>query len=327
LEGVFAGTYTDAGIELHLPGDDALPDDAKEVIAHELFHYWLGGLLVNDGSSTWFYEGFTVYIALLNSVALGLTSPSRFAERILQFERSVQSAGSDSQPRFAAANVNWRAGKNETIAYRKGALLAFLVDVRLRQRGKGTVFEIIRTLLHARSATYRLSHLHDAMTTLGVADVYDHFIVGNDQLPEARFLLTTIGYDEVREPAGLTYLGIEAQSLAPPNSDDVVPALVIEVDPGGPSAKAGIKAGDTIISYGSRRSNPPQLGAGAPARYRFGLNLIPSGAKSVFFEIRRDGKPMRLEVTPVLVPGGHRTVLRWNAVRATKFFDLNITER
>jgi len=135
-------------------------------------------------------------------------------------------------------------------------------------------------------------------------------------------LLTAIGYDEVKEPAALTYLGIEARFIGPSSTDDVVPAVVVEVDPKGPGSKAGILPGDTLVGYGSRRINPPELSSNAPERYCFGLNQIPSGAKSVPFDVLRNGEKVQVTVTPVLIPGGQRVSLRWNSERGKGFFDV-----
>src|SRR6185369_4748779 len=141
-------------------------------------------------------------------------------------------------------------------------------------------------------------------------------------LPAARSLLTAIGYDEVIEPAALTYLGIEARFTGPSSTDDVVPAVVVEVDPKGPGSKAGILPGDTIVGYGSRRDNPPELTSNAPERYRFGLNLIPSGARSVPLDVLRNGEKLRVMVAPVLITGGQRVSLRWNSERGKGFFEV-----
>ncbi len=146
-------------------------------------------------------------------------------------------------------------------------------------------------------------------------------IEGSD-LPAARSLLTAIGYDEVLEPAALTCLGIEARFTGPASTDDVVPAVVADVDAKGPGSKAGILPGDTIVGYGSRRVNPPELSSNAPERYRFGLNMIPSGARSVPLDVLRNGEKLQVTVTPVLIPGGQRASLRWNSERGKGFFEV-----
>src|SRR5688500_545062 len=115
--------------------------------------------------------------------------------------------------------------------------------------------------------------------------------------------MVSIGYDEVIEKASLTYVGIDARS----DSADAVPAVITEVDPRGPAAKAGILAGDTITGWDvGRRSNPPIIGREVTTKYRLALNLIPSGAKTVVFDVVRDGKAIKVEISPQLIAGGER---------------------
>ncbi|TAH35233.1 MAG: hypothetical protein EYC70_13430 [Planctomycetota bacterium] len=317
------GTYTDLGLVVDSPGELPLPDDTKNLIAHELFHGWLGSPLTDDESLAWFSEGFTDYLAIWHSAATSLATPDRFAERILGVEREARDHSSLGRVAFAQPGVDWRDdnGPNETMAYRGGALLAFLVDAELRRRSQQSVNAVVRELLASAPRGYQLADIRDAMTKLGIADVYERSIAGTELLP-AFPLLVALGYDETVEQAALTYLGIEARFDGPSGAADVVPAVVTAIDSAGPAAKAGIQPGDRILSYGTRRGNPPQLGPEAPPRYQFGLSVIPSGATSVPLELERDGKAMQVEIAPKLVPGGQRVALRWNPQRHTGFFEL-----
>jgi len=316
------GTHTDLGLVIHHPGGLPLSDPATELLAHELLHEWLGSQLVGDESLTWFMEGFTTYLALWHATSGGPLSPGRFGERILEVERQARASASWGRRTFAEPGVDWRDddGPNETMAYRGGALLAFVVDVELRRRSGRTVSALVRGLLESAPRDFELTHVRDAMTQLGLADLYDRSIAGT-HMPDALPLLLSLGYEQATESAALTYLGIEARYDGPAGSDDVVPAVVTAVDSAGPAAAAGVRPGDRIVGFGARRGNPPALGPDAPARYRFGLSVIPSGARSVPLEVSRAGAAVRIEVAPVLVRGGQRPVLRWNADRRSGFFD------
>ncbi len=315
------GTHTDFGLVIGRPESLPLPDGTTELLAHELLHDWLGSYLVSDGSLVWFYEGFTDYLANWHGTAAGLFTRDRFADRILAFEREARTSTSLGRVAFAQAGVNWRDGDgpNERMAYKGGALLAFVIDVELRRRGE-SVSSIIRELLKSGSREYGLADIRDAMARLGVSDIYENSIAGT-QLPAARPLLLDMGFVDMTQPAALTYLGIEARYEGAADSVDVVPAIVTAIDSAGPAAKAGVRPGDRIVSYGNRRGDPPRLGPGAPSRFQFGLNVIPSGARSIRMEIRRDGKPMQIEVAPVRIGGGQRMSMRWNPERRTDFFD------
>jgi hypothetical protein len=317
------GTHTDFGLVIsRLQGPMLpLPEGLTEHLAHELLHDWLGSRLLGDGSLVWFYEGFTEYLANWHGTATGLFSRDRFADRILAFEREARTNSSLGRVAFGQPGINWRDsdGPNERMAYKGGALLAFVIDVELRRRGQ-SVSAIIRELAASGSRDYRLTDIRDAMARLGVFDIYERSIAGT-QIPAARPLLFDIGFVDTVQQAALTYLGIEARYEGPADATDVVPAVVTAIDSAGPAAKAGLRPGDRMVGYGARRGDPPQLGSGAPARFQFGLNVIPSGARSVKLEILRDRIPMQIEVAPVRIAGGQRMSMKWNPERRTDFFD------
>jgi hypothetical protein len=320
-EGVTRGTHTDAGLVVELPGTLPLSEPAKELIAHELFHDWLGSQLVGGDSLVWFSEGFTDYLALWHAASQGVIPPKRFADRILSIEREARSSTSFGRVKFADPGIQWRDGDgpNETLAYRGGALLAFIVDAELRQNHKQTASAVIRGLFESTSGTYHLADIRDVMTQLSLAHLYEQAIAGSE-MPEASPLLVALGFEETRETASLTYLGIEARFEGAADSVDIVPAVVTAIDSAGPAASAGLLQGDRIVAYGAQRGNPPILSGEAPKEYRFGLNRIPSGAKSVPLDVVRDGQSRRVEVVPILVPGGYRIQMQWNPKRSTGFF-------
>jgi predicted metalloprotease with PDZ domain len=317
------GTHTDFGLVIsRLDPVVPLSDYLTEHLAHELLHDWLGSRLLGDSSVVWFYEGFTEYLANWHGTATGLFTRDRFADRILAFEREARTNSSLGRVAFAQPGIDWRDsdGPNEIMAYKGGALLAFVLDVELRRRGQ-SVSAIIRELLASDSRDYGLADLRGAMARLGLSDLYERSIARTD-VPAAHPLLVEMGFVDTKQQASLTYLGIEARYEGPADATEVVPAIVTAIDSAGPAAKAGVRPGDRIIGYGDRRGDPPELGPGAPPHFQFGLNVIPSGARSIKLQILRDGTPMQIEVAPVRIGGGQRSSMRWNAERQTDFFDL-----
>ncbi len=292
-----------------------------EVLAHELFHHWLGGHhLVGDESVVWFYEGFTDYLALWHAAATGVISPNRFGERMLEIDANAR-ASALGRIAFADSGIVWRDndGPNETMAYKGGTLLALMVDARLRQTGR-TANALIRHLIDTGPRHFRLTHIREAFAALGLDDLYRESVAGT-QMPAIRPVLRDLGFDQIEQPAALTYLGIEAR-FDGTDPRTPVPAVVTALDSAGPAARAGVLVGDRIVGLqGNRRDDPPELGPGAPSRYRFALNVIPSGARSVTLDLERDGRPLQVEVAPVLTAGGRRFPLRWNPGRGTGFFD------
>lgn len=318
-EGVFGGTLTNDGLVVRLPAEP-LSLMSKVTLAHEVFHDWLGSHLVPDENVTWFNEGFTDYISLWYATATGILTPAQFVDRLYDIERRARASTSLGRVRFADAGTKWRDGDgaNETMAYWGGALVAFFTDIELRQRG-ATIADLIRALLSRPQREYGLNDIRAAMTQLGVLDVYTRSIDGT-HVPAIRPLLIAAGFDEgAAEPASLTYLGIETRSeSADPMS--VVPAVVLAIDSAGPAANTDLRVGDRIIDIGDRRGDPPNIGPSEPTRYRFGLNVVPSGARTVTLQVERNGSVSNVEVAPVRRPGGVRYPLRWNPERGGQFF-------
>jgi hypothetical protein len=318
-EGVFGGTHTNDGTVVYLPAAP-LAVVAKLTLAHELFHDWLGSHLVADAPVTWFNEGFTDYIALWHATATGLVPPAQFAERMFDIDRLARASTSFGRVRFAEPGIQWRDGDgpNETMAYRGGAMIALFTDIQLRQRGR-TVADLIRQLLSRPQREYGLNDIRIAMTRLGVSDVYRQAIDGT-RVPAVRPLLVTAGFDEstVPEPASLTYLGIEARQEGA-DSMGVVPAVVLAIDPAGPAAKVDLRVGDRILDIGDRRGDPPIIGPSELTRYRFGLNVVPSGARTVTLRVAGNDSVREVQIAPVLRSGGLRYPLRWNAERGARF--------
>lgn len=320
-EGVFGGTLTNDGLVVRLPAEP-LSLMSRFTLAHEVFHDWLGSHLVPDENVTWFNEGFTDYISLWYATATGIVTPAQFVDRMYDIERQARESTSLGRVRFAEAGTKWRDddGANETMAYRGGALVAFFTDIELRRRG-ATVADLIRQLLSRPQREYGLNDIRTAMTQLGVSDVYTRSIDGT-HVPAVRSLLIDAGFDEgAEEPAGLTYLGIEARSEGA-DPMGVVPAVVLAIDSAGPAAKVDLRVGDRIIDIGDRRGDPPIIGPSELTRYRFGLNVVPSGARTVTLRVERNGSVTEVHVAPVRRSGGVRYPLRWNPERGTRFFDI-----
>lgn len=120
--GVSRGTATTHGILLSLLPTSELPDAARQLVAHELTHTWIGESRFRDESLTWLTEGFTEYLAMWAGAAAGIATPVTFAQRIVEHSTTVSSVARATHPTFAQEGVNWRAGHDaETIAYSGGA--------------------------------------------------------------------------------------------------------------------------------------------------------------------------------------------------------------
>ncbi|MDQ3666872.1 MAG: hypothetical protein M3410_09900 [Acidobacteriota bacterium] len=102
------------------------------MLAHELFHLWVPNRVALEGDYDWFFEGFTLYQALLTCLRLKLI---RFADYLDTMARVYDSYRSlpdhDRLSLIEASERRWTAGRS--FVYDKGMLVAFIHDLMLRQ--------------------------------------------------------------------------------------------------------------------------------------------------------------------------------------------------
>jgi hypothetical protein len=123
-------------------------------LAHELFHLWVPNGLNLSGDYAWFYEGFANYQALCVGVRLGHLTFNDYLDALARHHDGYGSAAArDDVPLVEASSRRW-SGSN-ALVYHKGALVALLYDLRLRQRtgGKRSLDDALRELFRGRSAS------------------------------------------------------------------------------------------------------------------------------------------------------------------------------
>lgn len=117
------------------------------VLCHELFHLWVPNALSFDGDYDWFFEGFTLYQALVTAVRLGLIDFQEYLDTLGRVYDSYQRVGErDGLSLIEASRRRWTSGS--TLVYDKGMLVAFLYDLRLRKasRNRRTLDDLYREL-------------------------------------------------------------------------------------------------------------------------------------------------------------------------------------
>ncbi len=119
----------------------------NEIVAHEMFHYWLPGKIDIDTSDgdigakhEWFTEGFTTYFARKILLDAGLITTGEFAEffntDILKIkDNPYQNISYLEMEREVRAGDFYSDLKN--LAYQRGALIAFNWDLRLTSDQSG----------------------------------------------------------------------------------------------------------------------------------------------------------------------------------------------
>jgi predicted metalloprotease with PDZ domain len=102
------------------------------VLAHELFHLWVPNGLVLGGDYDWFFEGFTLYQALLTCLRLNLIKFEDYLDTMARVYDSFRSQPDhDRLSLIEASERRWTA--SPSFVYDKGMLVAFIHDLMLRR--------------------------------------------------------------------------------------------------------------------------------------------------------------------------------------------------
>lgn len=103
------------------------------VLSHELFHLWVPNSLKLAGSYDWFFEGFTIYQALLTDLRLDFISFNGYLETLARvYDSYSATADSDNLSLLQAAEQRWTT--SASAVYERGMLTAFLYDLLLRKQ-------------------------------------------------------------------------------------------------------------------------------------------------------------------------------------------------
>ncbi len=317
--GNIGGTRTDRGLVVHVDAREpgfVSQDGFKRILAHELFHNWLGGLIAADDESTvWFSEGFTEYLALWHLVSGDHLPADWFADRLVGMDSTIREGEAYGRVAFADPGVRWRDGDgpNETFAYRGGALLAFHTDVALRQAGRAGLPQMIADLIHQHAG--KLSHdtIRHWYESNGLAEFY-HLYVAGRELPALSEALVSLGFVPQRREEALTYLGIQTHA-------GLSVGRVLAIDPDGPAAATELKVGDKIRGYYPARSERPQVDDAVDTPYRFGLERITPDRAGTYVDVLRDGRELQVPITPRIIPGGYITRYAAGGEQVRAFFE------
>lgn len=123
------------------------------IFTHEVLHLWVPNALRLQGDYDWFFEGFTLYTALLTALDLKAINFREYLDTLGRVYDSYLSY-EDTGSLIDASQRRWTS--STTIVYDKGMLAAFLYDLLVREEsgGKKTVLDRYRELFD-RPATDR----------------------------------------------------------------------------------------------------------------------------------------------------------------------------
>ena len=104
------------------------------IFTHELLHLWVPNSLLLEGDYDWFFEGFTLYTALVTALDLKLIDFDEYCATLTRVYDSYLSRP-DELSLVDASERRWTSG-NSTV-YDKGMLVAFLYDLSMAKESGG----------------------------------------------------------------------------------------------------------------------------------------------------------------------------------------------
>ncbi len=226
-----------------------------ELLSHELFHTLNGHLLIHrpeaQFSTLWFKEGLTTYVGLVSVVRAGLATKdwwrSRMEELVGHYYRNplaLKLLASAVQDRY------WTSQAARRLPYDKGALLAMLIDAHAPRSPQGHWGHerLVRRLMSDMAAAglaYGPADILEALRQEGFVDVetfWNRFVEGAEPLPLAQGL-QKLGLSMVKRSEAVPYFGLTL------GQDAHGAHVVMDVDPQGPAAKAGLLRGDRLTHH------------------------------------------------------------------------------
>jgi hypothetical protein len=106
------------------------------IFTHELLHLWVPNALLLEGDYDWFFEGFTLYTALVTALDLKFIDKREFVATLGRVYDSYLSRPDDVSL-IDASERRWTTGSSAV--YDKGMLVAFLYDVAMRRDSGGKI--------------------------------------------------------------------------------------------------------------------------------------------------------------------------------------------
>jgi predicted metalloprotease with PDZ domain len=133
------------------------------IFTHELLHFWVPNALQLQGDYDWFFEGFTLYQALLTALELKVISFDEYLNTIARAYDSYLSSA-DTLSLIEASEKRWTGASSAV--YDKGMLLAFLYDLELRYETRGESRLSIRYAELFRRYAAKTVNANDAIMSL-----------------------------------------------------------------------------------------------------------------------------------------------------------------
>ncbi len=262
-------------IQLNAKYVTANPEYLYKVTAHEFFHLWnvkrirpqslepLDYTKENYTPSLWFSEGVTSTVAPYILLRAGLLNEARYfqeiSDQITDLETRpahlTQSAEDSSLDAWLEKYTYYRTPQRSISYYNKGELLGIMLDLEIRQATQGA--HSLRDLFHWMNENYArhgrffpdtegIRQAAEAVSHEDLGWFFQKYVVGLEEIPYDRFL-NTVGLRVVRltrvvgDPGFTLVRSFEGA------------AFVGSVAPGGNAERAGLNAGEEIVSINGER--------------------------------------------------------------------------
>ncbi len=287
--------------------------DLAGVTAHEFFHLWnvkrirpaslepIDYTRENVTPSLWFSEGVTSTYGSYIQLQAGLDTPAQFLRRlegqITRHERLparlMQSAEDSSISAWLERYPAYGRPGRSVSYYLKGELAGYMLDLAIRHfSGNRRSLDDLMRRLNVEYAqkgrffedTNALEQLAGELAGRSMKDFFDPIIRRPGPIDWDQYL-GYAGYGVAARTEQAPSLGIEI-STAPGRI-----ATIVEVQPSGAGAKAGLQTDDRVITVD-----------GQPVRQGLTQALDRRPPTAVHLEIERRGRPLAISVLPEMVP-------------------------
>lgn len=230
----------------------------KRLLAHEYFHRWNGGRLdfpEPEGALYWFSEGFTDFYARRLLLRSGLYTPAEYAADLNESIKNYHLSPVRNEPNERLIADFWKNPNVQTMPYRRGDLLALLIDHEISRssNGKKSLDDLMRQLLaverqpRTKIDMDQMMQLFAEYTSSGFAEkIRDYVTTGKTiELPE------NIGSPDYR----LTKRNVYEYELGFDDEGTRREKKVVGVRSDSPAHKAGLRDGQKLAGWSMMHGN------------------------------------------------------------------------
>jgi hypothetical protein len=154
------------------------------IFTHELLHLWVPNSLRLEGEYDWFFEGFTLYTALVTALELKFINFDEYLATLARVYDSYLSRA-DGLSLIEASERRWTTGNSAV--YDKGMLVAFLYDLNIAREsgGRNRLADRYRDLFQrpvSGPASANEAIIKLLSSTSATADLAKRYIEGSNDL-------------------------------------------------------------------------------------------------------------------------------------------------